>query len=612
MKESAMPATPFELHQVRLLDGPFREAMERDKGYMLKLDPDRLLHMFRMTAGLPSRAEPYGGWESPESELRGHFVGHYLSACAQMYAAAGDARFKERADLLVAGFAECQAAMPSQGYNEGYLSAFPEELFDRVDRRYAVWAPYYTLHKILAGLLDAHHHCGNSQALELLNHLADWLQFRVGRLSHEQMQIALGNEPGGISEALAELYAVTGKPEHLELAKAFHHELVLAPLARGEDRLDRMHANTQIPKVIGAARRYELTGEPELRALAEFFWERVALQRSYAIGGNSDDELFFPVERFDQHLSPVTAETCNTHNMLKLTRHLFAWAPSARAMDFYERALFNHILGSQDPETGMLIYFASLKPGHVKIYNTPEHSFWCCTGSGLENHARYGDTIYFRGDGELFVNLFIASELSWEEQGLTLRQETRFPEEETTRMSFRCARPLRLALKIRYPGWADGLSLTVNGQPEAVQAAPGSYLTVEREWHDGDQVELRLPMRLRLEALPGAQELAAVLYGPVVLAGALGTENMPELYLKDYYTRITPTNDWPTPAVPALVGDEQQVLAGIEPVAGQPLSFRTRGIGSPHDVELVPFAQLHHQRYTVYWRLLEGVGVSDA
>ncbi len=597
-------AKPFDLKQVRLLPGIFKENMERDQAYLLQLEPDRFLHMFRITAGLPSAAEPYGGWENPDGELRGHTLGHYLSGCALMYASTGDERLKDRVDYMVAELAKCQEAMPAQGYNAGFLSAYPEEFFDRVDRRESVWAPYYTLHKILAGLLDAYQHCGNQQALDVLEKLAGWLQFRTERLSLEEMQIALLNEPGGMNEALANLYGVTGKPEHLNLSLTFNDSVVLDPLARREDLLDRLHANTQIPKAIGAARQFELTGENRYQEIARFFWERVALYRSFAIGGHSDDELFFPISRFSQHLSSVTAETCNTYNMLKLTRHLFSWEPSALTMDFYERGLFNHILGSQDPKSGMMLYFASLRPGHVKVYNSPTNSFWCCTGTGMENHAKYGDTIYFHDDDSLFVNLFIASELTWDEKGLTLRQETTFPEADTTRLTLHCAQPTRLILKIRYPSWAQGLSITVNGKQEAVQATAGSYVSIERVWQDGDTVDVRLPMSLHLEALPAAPNMSAVLYGPVVLAGALGTRDMPDVYNKDYHTRTALINRLPAPPVPVLVGTPDDVLATIQPVPDNPLTFRTNGIGSPQDVELIPFYRTHHQRYTVYWQLV--------
>lgn len=596
-------AQPFDLKQVRLLDGLFKQAMERDLAYLLQIEPDRLLHTFRVNAGLPSTAKPLGGWESPDCEVRGHSLGHYLSACALSYAATGDDRFKARVDTIVAELAICQESLASQGSHAGYLSAYPESFIDRVEARNPVWAPYYTLHKIMAGLLDAYTYCGNQPALDILEKMADWIQFRVSRLTHEQMQITLLNEPGGMNEVLTNLYAVTGKPEHLRLALAFNDEVVLDPLANGEDRLDRLHANTQIPKAIGAARQYEVTGETRFRDIARFFWERVAFHRSYVIGGHSDDELFFPVNRFAEHLSTVTAETCNTYNMLKLTRHLFGWEPSAQAMDFYERGLFNHILASQDTQTGMMLYFASLKPGHVKIYNTPEDSFWCCTGTGMENHVKYGDSIYFHDGDSLYINLFIASELNWAEKGLLLRQDTQFPQQDSSRLTLRCQKPVRLALKIRYPAWADGISIVVNGQSAVVKESAGSYVTLEREWQDGDQIEIRLPMRLHVESLPGQPDTIAFLYGPIVLAGALGVENLPELYLSDSNTRATGVNSWPTPSVPVLTGTTADILNRIKPVEGKPLTFRAEVAGSSASVELIPFYQLHHQRYTVYWQL---------
>ncbi|MGD0651457.1 MAG: beta-L-arabinofuranosidase domain-containing protein [Verrucomicrobiia bacterium] len=595
-----LKAEPFALNQVRLLDGPFKDAMERDHKYLLALDADRLLHNFRVTAGLPSTAKPLGGWEEPDGELRGHSVGHYLSTCALMYASTGDERLKARAGTIVAELAKCQEALPQQGYNKGFLSAYPESFFDRVDAAQKVWAPYYTLHKIMAGLLDVHVYCGNRQALEVLEKMADWLKFRVDRLSHEQMQRALRNEHGGMNEVLANLYAVTGNPEHLRLASAFNHETVFDPLARGEDRLDGLHANTQIPKIIGAAREYELTGETRFRDIATFFWQRAALKRSYVIGGHSDREHFFPIDQFSKHLSPDTAETCNTYNMLKLTRHLFEWEPSAETMDFYERALYNHILASQDPETGMFVYLMSLKPGHFKTYSTPEDSFWCCVGTGMENHGKYGDTIYFHDSNSLYVNLFIASELTWKEKGLVVRQETRFPEQDRTRLTMKCDKPVKLELKVRFPSWTQsGMTVTVNGRRQSIKSVPGSYVTVERQWRSGDTVEVRLPMSLRLETLPGDSKTVAILYGPIVLAGELGTTNMPSPYARNQ----TDLNKVPSPLVPVFVSDAKDVLSHVKPVAGKPLTFQTKGIGKPQDVTLIPFYRMHHQRYSVYWSL---------
>ena len=592
---------PFDLSQVRLLDGPFQQAQQRDLKYLLSLDPNRLLHNFRITAGLPSSAKPLGGWEKPNCELRGHSVGHYLSACALMYASTGEERIKARAVGIVAELAKCQAVMPKQGYHPGFLSAYPESFFDRVDQCKPVWAPYYTLHKIMAGLLEVHLHCGDRQALELLVKMADWLRFRVGRLSREQMQRALSEEHGGMNEVLANLYAVTKNPDHLRLARAFNHQAVFAPLARGEDALDGLHANTQIPKITGAAREYELTEEKTFHDVAEFFWRRVALKRSYVIGGHSDNEHFFPVNRFAEHLTPVTAETCNTYNMLKLTRHIFAWEPTAEAMDFYERALFNQILASQEPTQGMMIYFAPLKAGHFKSYNTPEDSFWCCTGTGMENHAKYGDTIYFHDENSLYVNLFIASELAWPEKGLSLRQETQFPAQDAVRLKLKLQEPLRLAIKIRCPGWAQrGMAIRVNGERDGARDARLLY-------HAPSRVARR-----RHAGLPAADELAE--RASPRRSNSRGHSLRPHRPCRGTGRRRPGEC---LALCPGSMGFGQRAdapgaghgrqrggsVAHVEPVSGSPLTFRTQGIGQPRDVTLIPYYLLHHQRYAIYWRL---------
>jgi len=592
----------FSMQDVRLLDGPFREAMLRDQQYLLSLDPDRLLHNFRVTAGIPSSAAPLGGWEAPDVELRGHSIGHYLTALALMYSSTGDARFKTRADSMVTELATVQTALAARGFNKGYLSAFPEELIDRVEARQRVWAPYYTLHKIMAGLLDVHMLCGNGQALDVVTKTAGWVQFRMDRLGEEQQQRMLSTEFGGMNEVLANLYAVTGNPDHLRMARAFNHKAIFDSLERREDKLDGLHGNTQFPKIIGAVRQYELTGERRLYDLSTYFWERVALHRSFVIGGNTDDESFFPVADFSKHLGESSTETCNTYNMLKLTRQLFQLAPSAPLMDFYERGLFNHILASQDPATGMMCYYVPLKPGAFKTYSTPDQSFWCCVGTGMENHAKYPDSIYFHDDRSLYVNLFIASELTWRGMGLNVRQDTTFPEKDTTRLTFTAARPVRLALNIRYPMWAkSGMLLIVNGRTEPVTAAAGSFVSVEREWKSGDVVEITLPMTLHIEAMPDDPKVAAVLYGPIVLAGDLGSEGI-DTSLR-YGPSVPPLGKLRTPAIPAFVGDPARMLESITPVAGSPLTFRTKGLAQPHDVTLVPFFKAAYQRYTVYWNL---------
>ncbi len=598
----ALKALPFTPEDVRLLDGPFKENQARDITYMLSIDSDRLLHMFRVNAGLPSAAKPLGGWEHTNCWVRGQVMGHFLTACALMRAATGDERLKSKADAIVAELAACQEALQKQGANPGYLSAFPEEFFDNLDANKQVWAPWYVHHKIMAGLLDMYSYCGNTQALDVLKKSAAWVKLRVDRRTEAQMQQSLKTEFGGMNEVLANLYAVTRDPEHLRLARAFDHKELFDPLAAGEDRLDGLHANTQIPKVIGAAREYELTGEPRYRDIATFFWRDVAFTRSFATGGNSDREHFFPIKEFSAHLSPMAQESCNTYNMLKLTQHIFSWEPSAEAMDFYERALFNHILGSQDPVKGTTLYFASTRPGFFKIYATPFDSFWCCTGTGMENPARYGEAIFAHTDTALYVNLFIASRLDWKAKGTTVTMETRFPEEDTVKLRLTCAKPVKFEVRVRQPSWArSGIDITVNGDKRNVENRPGSYAILEQEWKDGDLIDIRLPMALHAEALPDDPRTVAVLYGPVVLAGEMGSDQTADTgcYLMSNASML-----WVrAPEAPILVGDATSVLSHIEPVPGKPLTFRSVGVGRPADVSFIPYYRTHHQRFTVYWHL---------
>ncbi|PTY08861.1 glycosyl hydrolase [Opitutaceae bacterium EW11] len=604
--DAVRPAVPilvqsFDLADVTLGAGPFRDAMERDHAYLLSLDPDRLLHTFRLNVGLLSSAKPYGGWEGPKVELRGHSIGHYLSACSLMYRSTRDPELKRRVEAIVAGLAECQAASPKAGFHEGYLSAFPEEFIDRVEQGKQVWAPWYTLHKIFAGLIDAYRLAGSRQALDTANAMAAWVKFRVDRLTPEQMQSSLQTEFGGMNEVLADLYSITGNPDQLKTAKAFNQAKVFDPLARGEDALDGLHANTQIPKAIGAAREYELTGEPRYRDVAKNFWQFVAERRSYVIGGHSDREHFFPVTDFAKHLSSETTETCNTYNMLKLSRHLFGWEPSARWMDFYERGLYNHILASQDPARGMFVYLMALEPGHFKTYSTPVDSFWCCVGTGMENHAKYGDTIFGHDDQGLYVNLFIPATLEWKERGVSLRQETRIPNSDTTRLVWTCASPTQMPLRIRHPAWAKGaVAVNVNGVPQAVQSQPGSYFVLSRTWKTGDEVVVTFPMALRTEELPGTPGTLALLYGPVVLAGKLGTDGMPAPYARDQLDQAR----FPDPAVPTFVASGGDWLKQVEMLSRDPLLFRTHGLGRPDDVTLAPFYTVHHERNAVYWQVL--------
>ncbi len=600
----AVQVLPFAPRDVRLLDGPFKRAMDRDAAYLLSLEPDRLLSGFREEAGLQPKAGKYGGWEA--QGVAGHTLGHYLSACSRMYQDTGDKRFLDRVNYIVDELARCQ-----QANGDGYVAAIPhgKKIFAEIARGEirsqdfdlnGGWVPWYTLHKEFAGLIDACRFCGSMPALAVATNLANWAQATTKNLTAAQWQKMLVCEQGGMNESLAELYALTGDTNYLGLAEKFYHQAVMDPLAQGDDTLDGLHSNMQIPKTIGAARLYELTGRQQYEDIAKFFWDRVALHRSYAIGGNGDAEHFFPTNDFARHVDAATCETCCTYNMLKLSRHLFEWSPNAVVMDFYERALYNDILASQDPETGMFVYLMSLEPGGFKTYSTPHDSFWCCVGSGMENHARYGDAIYFHEAGSLYVNLFIPSELTWRDKHLVLRQETKFPESDSTRLTFKCDQPVRLALKIRWPAWARSLTVRINGKQQNLSGQPESYIALDREWRDGDQVDVSLPLHLHTESLPETTNLVAVLYGPIVLAGELGTNGMPpSTYAKDQTKFLR----WPAPPCPVFVTAPDSLLEHVQ-ATGRPLTFRTQGIGRPEDVTLVPLYQIHAQRYSVYWNVL--------
>lgn len=573
-----MEVWAFPLEEVRLLDGPFRHAMELDGAYLLSLDTERLVRNFRVNAGLPSQAEPLGGWEAPDCELRGHFVGHYMSACAQMYAATGDHRYKDKGEAVVRVLGQCQEKL-----GDGYLSAFPETFIDRVEQRKQVWAPYYTLHKILAGLEDMSVYCQDPEALEMARKFGDWVVARNGRLTDAQMQAMLQTEQGGMNEALANLYGLTGEKKYLEMSLRFNHHRVVDPLEAGEDRLTGLHANTQIPKFIGLARQYELTGETNLEAGARNFWETVVNHRSYVIGGNSDGEMFTATNRLWQ-MGPNTTETCNTYNMLKLTRHLICWDPRAEYADYYERALCNHILASQNPESGMMCYYVPLRSGSRKNFNSPDQDFWCCTGTGVENHGKYGDSIYFHNRSQLYVNQFIGSELDWKEKGLKVRQESRFPEEEQSRLTLRCGAPVELEVKVRHPGWARrGFKIEVNGQ-EVEGGEPGSYVTIQREWKDGDRIGIKMPYELREEGFADKPERAAVMDGPLVLGAAMDIKK-------------------PNPGIVSAPG---RWLGELRPVANETATFtgpvfRIPGEEKAESLTLEPFYKLYRGNYQVYW-----------
>ncbi len=518
---NARLADPFDLADVRLLDGPFKEAQERDKGYILRVEPERLMHWLRVNNGVSSKAKPYGEWKTNDYAFQGHYEGHFLSACAEMYRSTGDLRFKDRLDQTVAIMAEVQTAKGS-----GWLAPFPESwvrIMAGIEARPAglgrLPVPWYALHKVYQGLIDAHTLAGNQQALDVMLKVAAWLEKYSAQINDEAFQKMLDEEHGGINEAIANLYAITKNPAHLALAKRFCHRKVMEPLALNQDILDGLHANTQVPKFTGFARLYEFTSEPQYHDAASNFWRYVVAGRSYANGGNSNHEKFTPKQHLSLSLSKGNTETCNTHNMLKLTRHLFMWAPSAGTADYYERAQLNHILSSQHPQHGTVAYFHSLESGNRKGFSPSWVTFACCHGSGMENHAKYGDSIYFHRGGErLFINLFIASELNWKDVSLTLRQTTMFPEEAGTTLEIVASQPVKTTLSIRKPLWVGpGFAVTVNG--EAIHTTTGAegYVDIERIWKTGDRIAVKLPMSLRWEGFEDNPDRAALLYGPAML-----------------------------------------------------------------------------------------------
>jgi uncharacterized protein len=609
-QDSVPEAHPFALGDVRLLDGLFKSAMERNMAYLLSIEPDRLLHNTRKYAGFSPKGDIYGGWES--AGIAGHTLGHYLTAISQQYAATRDMRFKTRIDYIVTEMAECQKA-----YGDGYIGALPP-LELRVLRgfkkgiiepsgphtfRGGAWVPWYTEHKVLNGLKDAWILGGNTEAKDVALKLADWVDDITAGLTPAQLQTMLSVEHGGMIDVMAELYALTGTTRYLETSRRFYHAAVLDPLLAGRDELLGHHANTQIPKIIGEARIYEVTGEPQGRQIAEYFWDRVVRHHTWVIGGNSDNEYFFGEEEAKDHLSAATAETCNTYNMLKLTEHLSEWEPRVEYADFYERALYNDILASQDPDQGMFTYFMSLKPGLFKTYSTPFDSFWCCVGTGMENHTKYGAAIYYRGSDLLYVNLFIPSVLTWKEKRLILRQETEYPRDGKVVFTVLAEPSSPMGIRVRCPGWAAGpVRFELNGRRLDVAATPGTYAEIRQPWKKGDRLTATIPMAVRLEGLPDAANKVAFVYGPAVLAGDLGpgprTDSIP--YSQDQRTNLSAVPI----AVPVLVRGDRALESSLERSTDGSLVFHTSGLSHPVDMTLRPFWEISHDRYNVYWEVM--------
>jgi len=583
-------ALPFPMKHVRLLPGPCTQAMEENRKYLHTLPTDRLAHMFRVTAGIPSTAQPFGGWEAPDCELRGHFAGgHYLSAVALMYASTGDEDLRKKGDALVAALAECQ-----KKHADGYLSAFPPEFFDRLSNREKVWAPFYTIHKIMAGHLDMYVHTGNTQALDTVEKMAGWVGAWTGPMSYDHMQRILQTEFGGMGEVLRNLYAVTGKWQYLGTARHFDHQFVLDPLAEHRDELKGLHANTNIPKIIAAARGYELVDDQREHDIAQYFWDEVTSERCYCTGGTSNGEFWrTDPGKLAKELGPTTTEDCCAYNMMKLTRHVFGWHPSAHYMDYYERTLFNHRLGTINPETGTTMYYLPLGTGYWKVFATDFNSFWCCSGTGVEEYSKLNDTIYFHDDNSVYVNLYIASELNWPEKKFRLRQDTQFPQEQGMKLTVLTDSP-DIALNVRIPYWTQGGSVKVNGRTLPVFANPSSYLTLRGPWKAGDTIEFSFPMGLHVHPMPDDHTIQAAMYGPLVLAGKLD-EVTPKMMFGDY----GPKGNVPT--VPDIQTKKGDVAEWVVPEDEKAMKFKATA--QTKEIELVPLNQVLQNKYVVYWKV---------
>ena len=603
----------FGISDVRLTRSAFKHAEDMDIQYLLALNPDRLLAPYLKGAGLPPKADNYTNWEN--TGLDGHIGGHYLSALSFMYAATGNEEIGRRLDYVLSELKRCQDTA-----GDGYLCGVPDgrKMWKEIEQgnvRAATfglndrWVPLYNIHKIYAGLRDAYLVAHREEAKDMLVKLTDWMERTTANLTDAQMQDMLRSEHGGLNETFADVAAITGDKRYLTLAHRFSHDIILNPLLKQEDKLTGIHANTQIPKVIGFKRIADIEKNDDWSKAADFFWQTVVNNRSITIGGNSVYEHFHPADNFEpMRTSEQGPETCNTYNMLRLTKMLYATSADAKYMDYYERALFNHILSTQDPVQGGFVYFTPMRSGHYRVYSQPQTSFWCCVGSGLENHARYGEMIYaHKGNDQLYVNLFIPSTLEWGD--INIEQSTSFPDEEGTSVivTSKKGKNKKFTLNIRVPEWVNEgeLSLTINGKTEKVYIADG-YVKVNRSWKDGDKLHISMPMHLRAIDMPDNSHNYSFLYGPIVLASRMGTQRQDGMFADDSRGgHIAQGPRLPLQNMPVVVGSTEDILSHITKTDGK-MEFTLKGV-SPENYEgmkLEPFYRIHESRYMVYWPVL--------
>lgn len=588
-------ATPIPLTQVRLLPSPFLDAVEANRRYLLFLSPDRFLHNYHKFAGLPVKGEIYGGWES--DTIAGEGLGHYLSALSLMHAQTGDAECVTRIHYIISELEKVQAAQ-GDGYAAGFMRKRKDgsivdgkEIFPEImagDIRSAgfdlngCWVPFYNWHKLFAGLLDAQAYCGIDRGIPVAEKLGGYIEKVFAALDDAQTQKVLDCEHGGINESFAELYSRTNNPRWLKLSERLYHHRMLDPLAAREDKLANNHANTQVPKLIGLARLYELTQKPRYQTASSFFWERVVNHHSFVIGGNADREYFFEPDTISAHITEQTCESCNTYNMLKLTRHLYSWSPKAAWFDYYERAHLNHMLAHQNPKTGMFTYMMPLMSGMARGFSDEENSFWCCVLSGIETHSKHGDSIYWQQDKTLFINLFIPSKVNWAEQKAAFELTTKYPYEGQVALKLsQLSGTKTFTVAVRIPGWAKSSTLRVNGKPALARMNDG-YALITRKWRAGDVVTLDLPLDLRFETAAGDDKVVALLRGPMVLAADLGPADQP----------------WEGDA-PALVGSD--LIGSFQPVSATEAVYVSKGSGRPGDMTFRPFYAQYERRTAVYF-----------
>jgi DUF1680 family protein len=629
-EQTLLRARPVPLSKVRLLGGPLKLAQDADAKYLLELEPDRMMAFYRVRAGLSQKAQPYGGWDAGGRNLTGHIAGHHLSAVSLMYLATGDARFKARADYLVG---ELKQVQDKNG--DGYLSALDggREMWAQVSKGEirssgfdlnGLWSPWYTLHKTFAGLRDAYRHTGNRTALDVEVRYAEWAAGVLAPMSDVQIQRMLNTEHGGMNEVLADLYADTGNRRWLDLSYKFEHRAFTDALKRHQDNLNGKHGNCQIPKLIGSAARYGYTADAGDIEAASFFWDRVAQHHSYASGGHGLAEYFGPADQLSPRVDGRACETCNVYNMLKLTRRLFSIRPDAFYADFHERALFNHILASFDPQTGRSSYMVPVGRGVQQEYQDMLQSFTCCVGTGMESHALHGDGIYYEsGDAanpKLWVNLFAPSTAEFPLSGVNLKMDSGFPDGETASIALGMNAPKKFTLAVRRPSWAgDGFTLKVNGESVEVPPLgslragsaggrnvgtdervlqPSSYIDVERNWKSGDTLQLTLPKSLRLEPTPDNAKVAAIMWGPIVLVGDLGP-------------RRERQGGSPATPAPVLVAAGRAVTEWVLPSPARPGNFAASQVARipaqpapPTDVALSPFYRTHGRTYSLYFDVI--------